>query len=133
MLLVPITLVSSAARTAAGSGDWLDLSAISKHPLYTDYPPTLRFQVQVTAVSGTAPVLTVFIEDTVDGVPTNNNSIGVTAAISTVSRVVFNIGPRGDANPTNFAWPFNPSRVRARWTITGTNPSFTFDVKGVLI
>jgi hypothetical protein len=131
MLNTIITLVPSAARTTSGNGDWLDLEAISKAPA-GNYLFVLRFQVNVTAVSGTSPSLTVFLEDCVDGA-NNANSVAASAAISTVSRVILTSGPRGDAYPTNFAWPFNASRARIRWAISGTTPSFTFDVKGVLL
>lgn len=112
-----ITLVGSAARTATGSGD--------AHDLYRAFPDDghihqLRVQSEVTAVSGTAPTLTVIIEDSIDG--TNWNTIDTFTAQTAVNRAVRNI-----------TTPFNPQRLRSRWTIGGTTPSFTFNVKAVLL
>lgn len=101
-----ITALASGARTAsadsgviAGFGDW------SK----------FRAHLAVTAASGTTPTLDVVIEDTLDG--TNWNTVATftqkTAAATQavdVTGVVF-----GD-------------RLRVRWTVTGTTPSFTFAV-----
>ena len=77
---------------------------------------TLRLQLNVTAVSGTAtPTLTVFIEDTLDG--TNwNQIVAFTAATATGIQAV------------NVTTPF-ADRLRVRWTITGTTPSITFEVR----
>jgi len=131
MLLPILTLAPSVARTTSGNGDWLDLLALAAA---VNGSRALRVQIEVTAVSGTTPTLNVFLEDCLDGNPANANSFGATSAnITAAGRTIITCGPRGDAYPTNFAWPFNPSRVRARWVITGTTPSFTFSVKGVLI
>lgn len=73
----------------------------------------LRAQLEVTAVSGTAPTLDVVLEDTLDG--TNWNVIGTFAQVTTAPvRSVINVSA-----------PFT-NRVRARWTIGGTTPSITF-------
>jgi len=74
----------------------------------------LRVQLDVTAVSGTSPTLDVVIEDTLDGV--NWNTVGTFAQKTAVGREVINI-------TTPFA-----DRVRCRFTIGGTSPSFTFSV-----
>ncbi|MDQ3747976.1 MAG: hypothetical protein M3367_03010 [Acidobacteriota bacterium] len=103
---VSVAALSSAARTA--SGDALAASS--------DYgsADTMRCQLNVTAVSGTAPTLDVVIEDTLDG--TNFNTIGTFAQKTATGREVINI-----------TIPFT-ERVRIRWTIAGTTPSFTFGV-----
>lgn len=98
-------IVASAARTASGNSATL-----------ADYGPaqTLRAQLNVTAASGTVPTLDVLIEDTLDG--TNWNTIGTFAQKTAAGREVINIS-------TPFA-----DRLRVRWTIGGTTPSFTFAV-----
>ena len=99
------TLVSSAARTTAGdSGAWTGFGPID----------TIRAQLNVTAISGTTPNLTVFIEDTLDG--TNWNVIGTFAAKTATGLEVINITA-----------PFAET-IRVRWAITGTTPSATFSV-----
>lgn len=99
------TLVSSAARTTSGDSDTLTGWGV---------PATARVQLDVTAASGTGPTLDVVVEDTLDG--TNWNVIGTFAQLAGVGREVINI-------TTPFA-----ERVRVRWTMGGTSPSYTFAV-----
>lgn len=75
---------------------------------------TLRAQLNVTAASGTSPTLDVVLEDTLDG--TNWNVIGTFTQRVAAGRQVINV-----------ASPFT-DRLRARWTVGGTTPSFTFSV-----
>lgn len=100
--------VASAARTTSGDSG----------PL-AGYGPaqTLRAQLNVTAISGTAATLDAVIEDTLDG--TNWNVVGTFAQRVNVSREVINI-----------TTPFS-DRLRVRWTIGGTTPSVTFAVDWV--
>lgn len=99
------TLVASAARTATGASTLSDgWGAASK----------IRAQLNVTAASGTTPSLTVLVEDTLDG--TTWNTIGSFAAKTTTGREVISITA-----------PFS-DRLRVSWTVSGTTPSFTFDV-----
>jgi hypothetical protein len=99
-------LVPSAARTTAGnleSGEgWSEVNR-------------LRAQLDVTAASGTTPNLTVFVETTLDG--TNWDAVGTFAAKTAAGREVITINP------------LIGTRVRVRWAITGTTPSFTFSVR----
>lgn len=98
-------LVASAARTTSSdSGIWDGFSDSS----------TLRALLNVTAASGTTPNLTVFIEDTLDG--TNWFVIGTFAAKTAAGTEMLSI-----------TTPFC-NRIRVRWVITGTTPSFTFSV-----
>src|SRR5262245_30930529 len=100
MLLPTLTLVPSAARTVSGNSDWMDLLALATAGGYVppDGQRALRLQVEVTAISGSgSPTLTVFIEDNLDGSNNNANNIGATSGITTVSRVILPLGPRGDA------------------------------------
>lgn len=99
------TWAASAARTVTGD--------TGSRPDY-DSADSLRVQLDVTAASGTSPTLNVVVEDTLDG--TNWNTIGTFAQRVAAGREVINItSPFGDT-------------VRARWTIGGTTPSFTFSV-----
>lgn len=138
MLLPVLTLLPSATRTAAGTGEWQDLIAMAARSglEYHQFLRVLRLQINVTAISGggTPGLSAVFVEDSVDGSQNNANNVGTTsAAITTVSRTILTVGPRGDAFPANTAWPFNFSRTRIRWTVQGTSPNITFDVKGVFL
>lgn len=100
-----VTLTPSAARTA--SGNTADLEGFTLK--------TLRAQLQVTAAAGTTPTLDVLIEDSLDGATWN--TIGTFTQVTTGSaRQVVNI-----------TTPFS-DRIRVRWTIGGTTPSFTFNV-----
>lgn len=98
-------VVASAARTTSGDSGIL-----------TGYGSAVRLRVQlnVTAASGTTPTLDMVIEDTLDG--TNYNTIGTFTQKTAVSRQVIDI-------TTPFA-----DRVRVRWTVGGTTPSFMFSV-----
>lgn len=95
-------LAASAARTVSGDSG-----------AFNGYGPasTLRLQLDVTAGTGT---LDVVIEDTLDG--TAWNTIATFSQKTAVAREVINI-----------TIPF-ADRIRARWTIGGTTPSFTFSV-----
>lgn len=98
-------LVASAARTASGASGTLEGWGV---------PSTARVQLNVTAASGTSPTLNVVVEDTLDGV--NWNTVGTFAQRVAAGREVINL-----------ATPFT-DRLRVRWTIGGTTPSFTFSV-----
>lgn len=100
------TVVASAARTASGS----QVLSSDNHGVNR----TLRAQLDVTAASGTAPTLDVVIEDTLDG--TNYNVVGTFAQKVATGREVINV-----------TIPF-ARRLRVRYTIAGTTPSFTFSV-----
>jgi hypothetical protein len=102
------TLVASAARTTTGNSGVL-----------TGFGPvkTLRLALNVSAASGTTPTLDVVVEDTLDG--TNFFTIGGFTQKSGVT-----------AEAINITTPFGDS-VRIRWTIGGTTPSFTFDVRAI--
>lgn len=99
------TLVASAARTVTGTS-----AVLSGYGAST----TLRVQLDVTAVTGTAPTLDVLIQDTLDG--TNFNTVGTFAQKVAAGREVINITA-----------PFSDS-LRVSWTVAGTTPSFQFSV-----
>lgn len=98
-------LAPPAARTASGdSGPFWGYGPAS----------TLRVQLNVTAASGT-PTLDVVVEDTLDGGANWNTLVTFSQKTGTGHQVVDYSGPFAD-------------RIRARWTIGGTTPSFTFSV-----
>ncbi|MEM2678645.1 MAG: hypothetical protein QXU62_08375 [Thermofilaceae archaeon] len=100
-----VVLLPSAARTASGTGSDVDVGRF----LYAEVC------VDVTAVSGTNPVLNVYVEgkDRYTGkyktLLSFENISSVQTLWGTISPLIFTL-------------------VRVRWTISGTNPSFTFSV-----
>jgi hypothetical protein len=99
------TVVASAARTTNGNSStvtgWARNGVAAK--------------VDVTAVSGTTPSLTVTVQDSPDGTTwTTRDTFGAKTAVSNETRTL-------------------PSGLdvfqRVAWTITGTTPSFTFSVQ----
>ncbi len=100
-------VVASAARTATGEQLLSGFGGAD----------TLRVQLNTTAVSGTSPSMTVTVEDTLDG--TNYNVIDTFTAVTATNRQVRDLVP-----PKVWA-----DRIKVRWAITGTTPSFTFDVR----
>lgn len=99
------TLAASAARTASGD------SGVQNG---YERASVLRAQLNVTAVAGTTPTLDVVLEDTLDG--TNWNVVGTFTQATAATRQVLNV-----------TTPFT-DRIRARWTVAGVTPSFTFSV-----
>ena len=109
------TVVASAIRTTSS-----DTGAL---PGYGG-ASVLRAQLQVTAASGTTPTLDVVIEDTLDG--TNWNVVATFAQKTVAAREVINVFPL-KAESATFQ-PVFADRIRVRWTVGGTTPSFTFSV-----
>lgn len=103
------TLVASAARTTSGSAEsGEEWGAIDR----------IRAQLDVTAASGTTPSLAVFVESTLDGTNWDTLPGGTFAAKTAAGREVITL-----------TTPVIARRVRVRWAITGTTPSFTFSVR----
>ncbi len=101
------TFAASAARSANGdSGPQVGFEVSQQ----------LRAQLDVTAASGTSPTLNVVLEDTLDFGATWN-VVGTFAQRTGPGREVINI-----------TTPFT-DRLRARWTVGGTTPSFNFSVQ----
>lgn len=98
-------LVASAARTVSGDTGTMQGWGV---------PSTARVQLNVTAFAGTSPTIDVVVEDTLDG--TTWNVVGTFAQRVGVGRQVVNLST-----------PFT-DRLRVRWTLGGTAPSFTFSV-----
>lgn len=101
---------ASAARTTSGDSGVLG----DNYGLFS----TLRVEVDVTAVAGTSPTLTVTVQDSLDG--TNWNAVAATASLTAVGRTVLNV-------TTPFA-----RRLRVAWAVGGTAPSFTFAVRAAV-
>jgi hypothetical protein len=100
------TFLASAARTTSGSQELAPgLGDFDRHAIV----------INVTAVSGTTPTLDFFLEDSVDG--TIWPVLGTTPQITAAG--VFAI--RNSAAAC--------SRMRLRWVIGGTTPSFTFSAQ----
>jgi hypothetical protein len=100
------TLAASAARTASGTGSAVALGE-SKN---------LRLTLAVTAKSGTAPSLFVQIETSADG--STWRSLGGFTALNDAT------------GSQTLSFPGADRYVRAKWTVSGTDPSFTFSVSG---
>lgn len=98
-------LVASAARTTSSDSGIIDGYGQAA---------TLRVALNVTAATGTTPNLAVVVEDTLDG--TVFFPIATFVAKTATGTEIINVTS-----------PF-ANRIRVRWTITGTTPSFTFSV-----
>lgn len=119
-----------APRTVAATGNSGELPVRSLLNGDGQAALALLVQSQVTAISGTAtPTITVVIEDSVDGVTWR--VVGTFAAQTTTNTLTIAIAPSGVAQASGFAWPVNLDRMRARWTISGTNPNITFNLRAV--
>lgn len=100
------TFAASAARTASGDSGPQTGFEVSQ---------AIRAQLDVSAASGTTPTLDVVLEDTLDAGATWN-VVGTFAQKTGPGREVIDVTS-----------PFT-DRLRARWTVGGTSPSFTFSV-----
>ena len=104
-------VLPSAAYTATGQSEQ-----------YSTYGPitAMVVEINVTAASGTTPTLDVDIEDSFDGTTWNKvsdiNAANITTTGVTVKRINLIDNPCTD-------------RLRFKYTIGGTTPSFTFTVK----
>ncbi|MEM0459293.1 MAG: hypothetical protein QXZ31_05460 [Thermofilaceae archaeon] len=102
-----VVLLPSAARTASGNTADIDVGRF----LYAEVC------VDVTAVSGTDPVLNVYVEG-------KNRYTGKYKTLLSFENISSVQTLWGTISPLIF------TLVRVRWTISGTSPSFTFSVSG---
>lgn len=100
--------LASAARTTSsqqelpGPGGYGDAKTLTLHQI-------------VSAASGTTPTLDVVVEDTLDGGTTWVQVAAFTQSTAAGSKRLDITSPFAD-------------RLRVRWTIAGTTPSFTFKI-----
>jgi hypothetical protein len=102
-----VTIAPAAARAVSGVG-----TAVAGNGPAS----TMRVQLNVTAASGTTPTLDVVLEDSVDGSNFNAITGGTFTQFTATGRQAIDITA-----------PFTDN-IRARWTVGGTTPSFTFSV-----
>ncbi len=105
---MPISAPLVASQTVTGNG------SSTATPVQLEFAWNLVAYAVVTAISGTSPVLAVFLQDSADGA--NFADVGNTGAITTTGtyRIAAGVGVG--------KW------ISARWTLTGTTPSATFKV-----
>jgi hypothetical protein len=97
--------VPSTTQTATGSGTGFSMETAA----------TLRLTLNITAVSGTTPSMTVNVQTSEDGSTwTAVASFAAATAVSTQRKVFTGLD----------------RYARVTWTISGTTPSFTFSVSG---
>lgn len=101
----PRELAASAARTSSGEGASVDLGVDT----------TLLLDLTVTATSGTTPSLLVTLETSAEG---------------SVWRTLGQFASKTATGRERLRFPGADRYVRARWTLGGTTPSFTFSVAG---
>ena len=99
-------IVASAAQVANGS------NVVNGYAT----ADVVEVELNVTAASGTTPTLNVVIETSIDNGATWALVVAFTAATGATSEL--------KAFPVS-SWA---DQIRARWTVGGTTPSFTFSV-----
>lgn len=104
-----VTVLASGARTSSGSGSDVDVARFA----FGD------FCVDVTAVSGTSPTLSVYVEGRI-------RAVGKYRVLCSFENITATGTFCCTVDPLSYAL------VRARWVIGGTSPSFTFAVVGEL-
>lgn len=115
-----LSILASAARTANGQS--ADFTADNDSPL-----GIAQFVVDVTAVAGTTPALTVIIEG-LDPVSGKYFPLLTSAALNATGTTVLRVGPGLPVTANLSANDIMPKQYRVRYTITGTTPSFTFSI-----
>jgi len=104
MIKQPLELFKSAEKTSSGQTAAIDVSGADQLSVF----------LSVTAASGTSPTLDVVIQDSPDGLLWYDKE-SFTQATTTTSEA---------KRLTNFG-----KFVRVKYTIGGTTPAFTFEVK----
>jgi hypothetical protein len=102
----PLTLYSGTV-TANGNGADIDVSPYS----------VIELELKVTAVSGTSPTLSVYIEGKFENTG-DYKTLASQTGITNTGTWFFTI------NPCAFRY------LRVKWVVGGTSPSFTFRVDG---
>lgn len=113
------TLQASVTKTATFNGA----------DFKTDNMTSANFFLDVTAASGTSPTLDVTIEGKDPVSSSYFELVAFTQKTATgTGRVVIGLGAVDDANTDNVAVVPLPYIIRAKATIGGTTPSFTYSV-----
>lgn len=99
-------LLPSAEKTASGTGEIYEMGDMT----------TLRLKLDVTAASGTTPTLDVIVETSPDG--------------ATEWQTVATFAQKTGVSYERNVFPGCDRFVRAKYTIGGTNPDFTFSLLG---
>jgi hypothetical protein len=116
---ISVALDTSAARTASGNG-----ATFTNHNARG-----VSFWINVTAVSGTVPTMTIRIQWSPDNGTTwiDMDATNLqTSSITGNGNFVLRLGPGLPAAATLSANQLAPRLMRLAWTIGGTTPSFTF-------
>lgn len=100
----PLTLATSAARTANGNGSSIE----------TGDKAVARLLLDVTARTGTTPTLDVTIQTSYDGITWRTAGTFTQATATGQQRGIFTLD----------------RYVRAAWAVGGTTPNFTFSITG---
>lgn len=108
----PQVVVPSAARTATGQSAALGIGGVAP----SGQADTVALAVDVTAVSGTTPSMTVSVEWSFDGTSFFVADVADAFTAITAAKKVVRL------------FDVKASLYRVVWTISGTTPSFTFSV-----
>ncbi len=106
-------VVASAARTTSGNSGALTVGG----PVAFGAPDTIALLLNVSAVSGTSPSMSVSVEWSMDG---TNWAVGDPADAFTAAFTAAGARVR--------LFDVKAAAYRVVWAITGTTPSFTFTV-----
>lgn len=112
-----LELLASEARTTSGNADKDLAPGANGHLLQAMGRKGVAY-LNITAASGTSPTLDVKLEDSADGVTFYTVATFAQKVAAGAERIVLN-GPIG-------------RHLRVAYTVGGTTPSFTFDVKAIL-
>jgi hypothetical protein len=109
-----ITLATLAAVTATGNSAVFDLSGYKSGALYFN----------ITTASGTTPSLTPALQATIDGTNFTAVPTSVLAAVTAITAVGLSV--------VSFIVPLGLAKCRFAYTVSGTTPSFSGTITGIL-
>lgn len=108
-------------HTAASAG-------VTSGVLDTHQGAGLLIFINITAISGTTPTLTVTLQGCIDDTPTNTYTIIASAALNATGLTVLRVYPGLTASANLTANDVVPARCRIVTAIGGTGPSVTATV-----
>lgn len=100
------SVLSSAARTISGSSSWYNVKEFSR----------VTFYIDVTAVAGTNPLMTLKLQESPDQ-----------SAVFTVDQI-----DAAEVDTYRLTTDEHTMYVRLRYELAGTSPSFTFSAELVM-